>query len=244
LITLGILAVIQVSQFSAQVTKKDIGLTLGFALLSFLANCYVELVYVRQCLYTARGGTGLPEGLLLPPVLLFMRMIGVVFVFTCIVAVPVLLVRFEEPLESFVFDHSTLWFVVKVVSLPLICLLGTRLLLAHYFLVDRNTDILDAFIQAWHVSSNNFWTLFCVLFVLYGVLICWIFGWAFVWAGLEQAGVGPKIESIPGKILASIGLFPIVLFPWLGCALAYLQLTGQETEVRSKELEEETKSQA
>jgi len=244
MIFVGMTAAINVCQCSVQadminakgiiaVQPRTLGFIYGLALLAFLVQCYAMIVYVRQCLYTARSGAGLAEGLFFPPVFLYLKMIGFLLIYFCILTVPVCLATFVSILGAFVvFGPGPLSLLVAIFAAILfICWLAIRLSLAYYFLVDQNTGILDAFTKAWQASSKNFWALFGTFLLLFCPIICWMLACH----GLAY-GVGLQIAaSIPGTLLLHIGSIPVVLLTWFGGGLAYLQLTGQPYRTEAEE---------
>jgi len=250
LIVVGIPAIISICLISVQQAQENaaldvltaLALNLGLVLLNFLAQCYVAIIAVRQCLHTARGGTGLREGLMFPPVSMFLNMIGLMLIITCIIMVlmlPAFFVFFlvigfgamagGGPAPVFLMVGLAVLFVM---GLPVIWL-AIRIWLANVFLVDQNTDCINALMQAWRVSSGNFWALFGVIFLLLCPALCWTV--ACYVAAYAMTGNVEMMQTIPGIIIHSGSLVPIALLVHFGTGLAYLQLTGQPYQVEGEE---------
>ena len=82
-----------------------------FSLLELIAQCYVMVVMIRQCLYTARGGIGFERNLMSSSLGMFLPMFGLNLVCDCIF--------FACMLPAFVVAgiiilwQTWLWFIVK-----------------------------------------------------------------------------------------------------------------------------------
>jgi len=240
LIVMGIPAIITVCQLSVQQAYEDafidaptmVVLVSGLVFLNLLAQCYMLIVANRQCLHIARGGTGLPEGLLFPPVSMFLNMIGLTFIVgiaACILVFPALFAFFFAfALGAMAVGGGPALFITAgIIALILTLLpaiwLGIRIWLADIFLVDQNMNCIDALVQAWRASSGNFWALLGAIILLGLPVFCWMVACH----SLVYAEIIPKIETIPGLLLLTAGSVPIALFLYFGSVLAYLQLTGQ-----------------
>ena len=64
----------------AMAVARDICLQFLGAILQW----YIMLGMFRQCLYNAKGGTGLQARLIFPPLMLFLKFVGLMLVLTCI----------------------------------------------------------------------------------------------------------------------------------------------------------------
>ena len=238
LIVLGIPAIITVCQLSVQQAYEDdfigaptmVVLVFGLIFLNLLAQCYMLIVANRQCLHLARGGTGLREGLLFPPVLMLLNMVGLMFIVgiaACILVFPAAFVFIFAIALGAMAGGGPAFIMAGIATLILILLpaiwLGTRIWLADIFLVDQNMNCIDALVQAWRASSGNFWALLGAIILLGLPVFCWMVACH----SLVYAEIIPKIETIPGLLLLTAGSVPIALFLYFGSVLAYLQLTGQ-----------------
>jgi len=196
---------------------------------------YVAIVAVRQCLHIARGGVGFQEGLLFPPVSMFLNMVGLMLIITCAIMVlmlPAYLVVGFAILSTIPGNptnmESFMWFamiltLLLVMSPPAIWL-WIRLWLSYYFLADQNVNCIDALVKAWRVSSGNFWQLFCASIAM----MCPIYFWAIACCSLAFLINGNVAAmNIISPILFVAGTIPAALLLWFGGALAYLQLTGE-----------------
>jgi len=236
LIVVGIPAIIQiyyviipganVTPFAIDdLTVLIVSLTLLF--FGFLAQGYVPIVAIRQCLHTARGGTGCPKGLMFPPLFTFLNMIGLIVIFFGVGTALLLPMAVFIPFVAFGgFNPGIFMLLMFAFALATVAVwLTTRFWLAQYFLVDQNTDCFDALMQAWEVSSDNFRALFGV-FILF---VCPVLFWASVGCFPTQAanGEGMIMETVHGTLILSVGFVPTLLIMWLGSGLAYLQLTEQ-----------------
>jgi hypothetical protein len=213
-----------------------------FNILGMPVLCYLFIWIIRQCLYTARGGTGLQWNLMLPSFGMFLKIlaIGCVIVFSAAVG--------TLPAASLVFGLyvmddlpiavKVIVFVAIVGAALLPCYIATRLWLAQYFLVDRNMGIIDSIDSAWQASSGNFWKLFVSIIAFFVCLFC----------GALVLGVPAVIfagnDPVWEAILIHVALapfFPIVIF---GLGLAYLQLTEHSHNFdRENESEEAAKTE-
>ena len=187
------------------------------SVLQTITQWYIFLGIVRQCLYTARGGTGIRINLICPPFMTYIKFIGILLVLACIqfgiMLPPVLtfiiglfMIGFSQAQTAA--DPFPLLGVIGVtfcVFIPCFCFwvwLTIRLHLAQFFLVDQDMGIADSIICGWRISSGNFWMLLIVMFVL---VIC----------------------AMLGVFLCCVGIIMTAAISWLGTTLAYLQLTGQ-----------------
>jgi hypothetical protein len=161
---------------------------------------------------------------------MFLNMIGLMFIVgvaVCIVVFPVVFVFFFVIALGAIAGGGLAFIMAGIATLILILLLaiwlGTRIWLADIFLVDQNMNCIDALVQAWRASSGNFWALLGAIILLGLPAFCWMVACH----SLAFAEIIPEIETIPGLLLLTAGLVPIVLFLYFGSVLAYLQLTGQ-----------------
>jgi len=246
LIVMGIPTIVSICQVSLTENMGPPGSFLAIPfllLLHFLAQCYVAIIAVRQCLHIARGGTGLQEGLMFPPVFMFFNMIGLILIFVCIAMFFMLPIFFM--LASAIgfgvmvggglgFPMMSLLVLVLfiVMTLPIIWIF-TRIWLADCFLVDQNMNCIDALTKSWQVSSGNFWALFGTIFLLF----CPVFCWTIACCGAAYAITGnvAVMETIPGLLIFSAGSVPVALLVYFGTGLAYLQLTGQPYQLDMEE---------
>jgi hypothetical protein len=178
-------------------------------------------VAIRQCFYTARGGTGLEQNLMLSP---FISMLGLTLVLSGIFLV-CMLPAFALA-GIIILWYRWLSFILPlcpIAGLPFLCYPFTRLWLAPFFLVDRSEEVFASIEDAWHTSSGNFWKLFASLIVFlmiayFPVFVCWI---------ISEFVLEWDMDSIQGTLIVSAGLVPTIAITWIGGVLAYLQLTGQ-----------------
>ena len=191
-----------------------VGVDMCLTLLQMVLQWYVILGTIRQCLYTARGGTGVKMNLICPPLMMFLKYAGFTLVLFCIqfgitllVIVPFAIGMVVVALSQ-TFDNA---FVIGMLvasaclALPCVCVLiwiNVRLYLTPFFLADQDTGIADSIIHAWRASSGNFWMLFIGTFVLG---IC--------------AALGIFLCCVGLVLTAAVGVF--------GGTLAYMQLTSQ-----------------
>ena len=216
-----------VSQFAATtIGKADgpvplvvslLGLNVLLAFCQPLAQWYLTLGAVRQCLYVARGGVGFRADLMFPPFMMFLKMIGLMLVVALVTlgfmlpgtltAVIGLIMLNPPPGEDF-FDPS-LAVPLIVIGVPLFILglcatvwISIRWYLAYVFIADQNTGIIDSMTYSWRISLGNFWILLLAAIVL-------------------------GICSMVGMVLCCVGIVLTIAVSMLGAALAYLQLTGQ-----------------
>jgi len=195
-------------------------LVIGIALsiftqaLQFLVQCYFALGTMRQGLYLARGGSGFQASQMFPPLMPFLKIIGLYLLIACIFVplvllfvVPVFVAVGVTSAGAAANEPHAVGIIVAAVLLYLVgtCViiwLWIRLHLAQFFLADRDTGIVDSMGIGWDVSRGNFWILLLAVFVLS------------ILAGL-------------GVFLCCIGLVMTVALSWLGGVLAYMQLTGE-----------------
>jgi hypothetical protein len=140
-----------------------------------------------------------------------MKFIGLNLVLFCISAgimLPVFIPYAIGVMSIISQDFAAFWalFVVAgLLAIPCWCVaiwINTRLLMAGYILADCDTGIADSIIWSWRISSGNFWMLLIAVIVL-------------------------SVLSTLGVIICCVGIFTTIAFYWFGCALVYLQLTGQ-----------------
>ena len=213
----------------------------GFLFILSIVQCYLAIVAARQCLHIARGGTGFREDMMFPPVMMFLNMLGMTLIVTCLImalAIPGAIVAgivvgvvaiaaggMAGPPSPMM--GAVIACLVVLVILPPIFWLSIRLWLAIFYIVDKNTDCIDALKKSWSTTSGNFWALLGTAILL----MCPIFCWMFVCHGLVYAMNGDiaMMQTTPGILLWTAGSVPIALFAQLGGVLAYFQLTGQPT---------------
>ncbi|MCL2711528.1 MAG: zinc-ribbon domain-containing protein [Planctomycetaceae bacterium] len=178
-----------------------------------LSQLYITLGAIRQCLYVARGGVGFRADLMFPPVIMFLKFFGLMFIIGLVVyaftlpgAIPFFVGL--TMLDAHSVDNPFAVILI-VIGIPLLVIgiiltiwVSVRWYLAYVFLADQNAGVIDSMRYSWRVTLGNFWILLLASIVLG---IC--------------AGIG--------YFLCGVGLILTVAISWLGAALAYLQLTGQ-----------------
>jgi hypothetical protein len=184
------------------------------SILQTVIQWYVMLGVIRQCLYTARGGTGIRMGLICPPFMTFLKFAGMILVLACIqfgimvpAAVPIIIGVVILGWSQNANDPLAMTMIVAgcCIAVPCFCLwlwISIRLSPAQSFLADQDLGIADSFMYGWRASSGNFWMILIAGFVL---AIC----------------------AMLGMILCCVGAFMTLAISWLGGVLIYLQLTGQ-----------------
>jgi len=209
------------SQFAVQITLMAKGpaiLVVMFILLwifmhlfQTLTQWYLMLWAIRQCLYIARGGVGFQTDMMFPPPMMFLKMVGVMFLIACINLIclfPALITLELAMLMNFqdasgvavVLYAATVLF--GIVGMCVSIWFSVRLYLAEIFIADRNAEIIVSLKSSWQVTSGNFWMLF-------------------------MSGIVLGICSISGIILLGVGIILTAAVASLGGTLIYLQLTGQ-----------------
>jgi hypothetical protein len=193
---------------------------------------------MRQCLYTARGGIGFQSNLLFLPFMMYLKMIALYLVTIGVVVTATLLALVAIiPFIAIigVISNMNPPMIVKgiVTAICVVCCVieavfiivypMVRLYLAPWFLLDRDTGILNSLTDAWQVSSGNVWRLFVVLTVYFACIFCWTIPCMLV---LEYVGELDS-DSVPRTLLTNAGSIFLVGIIWLGSSLAYLRLTGQ-----------------
>jgi len=202
------------------------------AVINNLIVWYITLGVLRQCLYTARGGTGFQAELLLPPFMMYLRMVGLMILLGCLTLV-VMLLPAGIVLVIGVLSHGVVFpppkgdeammmaWMGAALAVLLVCMIpaiwiSIRLSLAQLFIADLDTGVIDSLKYSWQITAGNFWMLFVASLVL---------------------GIG----SMMGMFLCGVGFMLTVAILYLGNALVYLQLTGQpnglDWVVPSQELE-------
>jgi hypothetical protein len=197
-----------------------VGCDILIAILQHLVQFYIVLGIIRQGLYLARGGTGFQANLMFPPLMMYLKIVGIYLLIGCIsvaiLLMPALLILIiglaVGAFAGFIQHNENLmpvFLTVLIVLIPLFLIgwLGviwvtTRLYLAPFFLADQDTGIIDSMQYSWRVTSGNFWILIVALIVLW-------------------------ILSMLGLILCIVGVILTITVSWLGVVLIYLQLTGQ-----------------
>ena len=211
----------------------------GFLFILSIVQCYLAIVAARQCLHIARGGTGFREDMMFPPVMMFLNMLGMTLIVTCLImalAIPGAIVIGVAATVVASFARLAgpalplMWVLIAFLGVLVIApifWLSIRLWLAIFYIVDKNTDCIDALKKSWSTTSGNFWALLGTAILL----MCPIFCWMFVCHGLVYAMNGDiaMMQTTPGILLWTAGSVPIALFAQLGGVLAYFQLTGQPT---------------
>jgi membrane-anchored glycerophosphoryl diester phosphodiesterase (GDPDase) len=181
---------------------------------STLVQWYLILGAIRQSLYLVRGGVGFQANIMFPPLMVFLKFAGLMFVLFCLyvavmfpAAIPIViglvLSVFAQNIGPL---HVTmLWVVAGCMAIPcglVMIWLSVRLYLAMCFLADGNAGIVDSITYSWRVSSRNFWMLFIAMLTL-------------------------LILSMLGYFLCCVGIILTGAIYIFGSALVYLQLTGQ-----------------
>jgi hypothetical protein len=199
---------------AASLSILFLGLQICMQILQTIAQWYVMLGVMRQCLYIARGGTGFQAYLMFPPLMMFLKFVGLILLLSCIyygvmspVIIPIIiglaLSGFSQDMEMPIV--ICMFVGAGCIAIPCCCVviwLSIRLYLAQIFLADQNTGIVDSISYAWRVSAGNFWMLLVAMFVL-------------------------SILSMLGMFFCCVGIFMTVAISLIGAALAYFQLTGQ-----------------
>ncbi|MCL2004789.1 MAG: zinc ribbon domain-containing protein [Planctomycetaceae bacterium] len=175
-------------------------------ILEFLAQCYVALGAIRQCLYIARGGIGFQATLMFPPLMPFVKMVGLDLLIRCILCAVALAV-FVPILVAVMLSAQpgARGLVLLAVLGIFICIsvwLAVRLWFSYIVLADRDAGIIDSFTTGWNISLGNFWRLLWAG-IVFGTL---------VWFGL---------------LIFLVGIILTMAIAWFGGVIAYLQLTGQ-----------------
>ena len=218
--------------------KENIPLTFLIALLTILATFYVAIMGFRQCLYTARCGADFQPNLVFPPLLMYLKILGLDIV-TCCIYMGFFIVLGLPLIIIFVIVAFPVFPAIHAANVPPViagliggivggCIAGVamiypivKLWMTSYFLVDRNMGVFDSVKTSWQVAAGNFWTLCFAIIVFFGCLFCWNIPCAvvshFVWGA----------NSVQGVLLTGIGGIFLVPIVYLGGALAYLQLTGE-----------------
>ena len=215
------------------IMKESVLYTALVAFFGILASCYVYMVAYRQCLYTARSGAGFLPNLMAVPLMICLKMIGLVFVTFCItfgfsvlLATPFAVIVF---VSVFLFANSfanALAAAVMTMCIAITVMMiypTVRLWLSYCFLVDRNMGIIDSVQTSWRIMSWNFWALFAGLFVAFAYLFCWLIPCVIV----SQFLLGWGENSIQGTLLMAFGGIFLIPLMYLVSVLAYLQLTGE-----------------
>ena len=178
-----------------------------------LLSYYILLGILRQCLYLARGGTGFQANLMFPPFMMYLKLVGLIFlvgIISLAPMIPVGICYFGFVLSSLQKVDLGVSATPLIIAFTLILLIGysisiwlsIRLFPAYYFIADRDARIFEALGGAWQASSKNFWRLFV------GTTV---FGFC----------------AMLGIVLLGIGIVLTIAVSWLGATLAYMQLTGQ-----------------
>ena len=213
-----------------------------FLFLGLLASCYTWVVAMRQCLYTARGGAGFLPNLMVVSLMIYLKMIGLLFVTLCIafgfcalLATPFAAIVFvgvfllaNSFLNALVAAGMTMSIAGVIVIYPMV-----RLWLPYCFLVDRNMGIIDSVKTTWRMMSGNFWALFVALFIVFA--FCW-FCWIIPCTIVLKVVFGLDTNTLPGILLINFGSIFLVPMIYLVSVLAYLQLTGEPHYLRRIEM--------
>ena len=195
-----------------------------FSAFERLIECYVSIWIIRQCLYTARGGTGFQCDRVFPSFVMFLKMFALNFIvgFSAIIcALPVAILVAISVLGDLPLAVNVVIIASAVCAAILPCYVLTRLWLAMFFLVDRNMGVMDSVSDAWQASSGNFWKLFTGTIVFVVCIYCGLFGFAVAASAFAEDG------SVLETLIINMGLVPTYPILWIGLGLAYLQLTGE-----------------
>jgi hypothetical protein len=187
-----------------------------FQIVQTLVQWYFMLGMIRQCLYIVRGGTGFRADLVFPPPMMYLKMVGVMFVISsicllCLLPVGIIFVfgvvsgaLLPPPRADFAvtaMQIGSMLLITLLCSIPAIWI-SVRLHFAHVFIADWDASCIDSMKCSWNVTSGNFWMLL-------------------------MAGIIFGICAMSGMILLFVGAIFTLAIPYLGAALAYLQLTGE-----------------
>jgi len=189
-----------------------------FPILQNLIQWYIMLGVIRQCLYLARGGVGFQTTMMFPPFMMYLKMVGLMLLFFCIIYGVMLLILLPAGIVCliaylagmFANNDPSVGAIVLIAGAILCCVIGVcagvwvsiRLYLAQVFIADQDAGIMDSMRYAWRITSGNFWMLLVAVFVL-------------------------GMCSIVGIVLCVVGIILTIAIGWLGTTLVYLQLTGQ-----------------
>jgi len=194
------------------------GIHILMQILYGLAFWYVILGAIRQGLHLARGGTDFRIDMMFPPPMMFLKVVGLTLLLSCISygavllcllpVAPMLLIAYfagafaDNGIATGMIAMIAVGILLYIIGLCAATWLWIRLFLAEVFIADQDTGIIESMKYAWRITSSNFWMLFV-------------------------AGIVLTICSMVGMILFFVGIILTIAICWLGAALAYLQLTGQ-----------------
>jgi hypothetical protein len=195
----------------------------AFQFFSSLFVFYMLILATFQCLYTARGGTGLQRGLATLP---FSRF-GKVFVYSLILCCVLLVCLTPAGIAHAMGVRGQGWDWIVFFCVLAVIWCFVRLYLAPWFIVDRNTRAFNSIKSTWQVSSGNFWSLFGALFVFSIPIIACVSPCVYYYDRLEATQIFYVPETIQEALLFNVGFIVFNPIFYLGMTLAYLQLTGQ-----------------
>ena len=199
-----------------------IGLSIFFSLLQNIAQYYLVLGALRQCLHLVRNGVDFRADMMFPPPMMFLKAFavwlivglipgGILLVSALPAGIMYLLALFADMFNvNFNINEPSVAMIAMIAVGVLFFTIGicvaiwvsVRFSLAVIFVADQNAGIIDSMRYSWQVTSGNFWWLFVAIIVL-------------------------GICSMVGMVLCCIGIVLTIAVCWLGNVLAYLQLTGQ-----------------
>jgi hypothetical protein len=236
---------------SAATDKNNVPFILLFALLAWIASCYVRLGAARHCLYTARGGADFQPGLMFPSFVMFMKMVALDLIIVCITLPFALLgipvgVMLAVAVTPFMNVAPAPIGMVQGVLIGVIggtiaaCMFmlypAARLWLTPFFFVDRKMGVIDSVFTAWRVSSGNFWKLCAGIVIFLGCIFCWTIPCTLVLQFVFEL----KPDTVSGTLILNVGLIPLAAIIWLGGSLAYLQMTGEPNRLDREKSDQET----